>query len=102
MVPLMVRIPLIGDSCKSKSEYLATRQLPDFYMEDFSILGFSVGQYDEACALLREAGYTMLEQQSGTDLLLEDIRQVAAVKDILQQNAIKVELSDIADTIYQA
>ena len=44
----------------------------------------------------------MLEQQSGTDLLLEDIGQVAAVKDILQQNAIKVELSDIADTIYQA
>ncbi len=98
----MVKIPLIGNTCKSRSEYLETCHLPDFYMEDFSVIGFSVQQYDEACTLLRNAGYSMLEKKSGVDLLLEDIKQVAAVKDILQHNAIKVELSDIADTIYQA
>jgi hypothetical protein len=98
----MVKIALVADNCMSRSEYLETCQLPDFYMEDFSVLGFSVQQYDEACTLLRNAGYSMLDKRGGTDILLEDATQVVAIQDILQQNAIKVEFSDIADTIYQA
>ena len=98
----MAKIALIADNCLSKSAYLDSCRLPTFYMEDFSILGFSVQQYDKARELLRKAGYKMLDKQFGTDILIDDAKQVVKIKDILQNNGIKAELSDIADTIYQA
>lgn len=98
----MAKIALIADDCMSKSAYLGTCKLPRFYMEDFSILGFTVPQYNKACELLRDAGYKMLDKKFGTDILIDDAKQVVKIKDILQRNGIKAELSDIADTIYQS
>lgn len=98
----MAKIALIADNFHCRSAYLDTCKIPRFYMEDFSILGFTVQQYDKACELLRKAGFKMLDKKFAADILIDDAQQLVMIRDILQNNGIKAELSDIADTIYQA
>ena len=98
----MAKIILIADDCRSKAAYLETCRLPDFYMEDFSIQGFAVRQYDNARDLLRRVGYTILDKNDSTDIIIDHAGQLMAIRSLFEQNGIQAELSDIADTIYQA
>jgi len=98
----MIKIVLIADDCRSKAAYLETCRLPDFYMEDFSIQGFAVQQYDNARDLLRCAGYTVLDKRGSADIIIDHVGQLRAIRSLFEQNGIQAEFSDIADTIYQA
>jgi hypothetical protein len=98
----MAKIVLIADNCKCKAAYLETFQLPDFYMEDFSIQAFTVRQYDGARDLLRRAGYTILDKIISADIIIDHADQLRAIRSLFEQHGIQAELSDIADTIYQA
>jgi hypothetical protein len=99
---MMARIVLIPDDCRSKAVYLESCELPDFYMEDFSIQGFSVDRYDEARELLRRTGYTLLDKRVSADILIDRVEQVRTIHSLFEQNGIQAQLTDIADTIYQA
>ena len=57
----MPKIALLADDCRSRAIYLDNSQLPVSYMEDFTLLGFIVQQYETACTLLRNAGYIILK-----------------------------------------
>lgn len=98
----MVRITLIPDDCKSKAAFLESYDLPDFYMEDFSIQGFTVDRYDEARELLRDSGYTLLDKSVSADILIDSAGQLGAIDALFALNGIQAQLTDIADTIYQA
>ena len=72
-------------------------------MEDFSLPGLLVDRYEEACALLRADGVTLVEGDGvGVELELAAYHQLPAVLDRLAQGRISCQLADIADTIYQA
>lgn len=71
-------------------------------MEDFSILGLLVERYDQACALLKNSGYTVVELVSGSDIHIEHPDQINTIIANLREHDIPTELADIADTIYQA
>ncbi len=98
----MAKITLILDDCRSKAAYLENCDLPDFYMEDFSIQGFAVDRYDEARDVLRRSGYILLDKSGGADIVIDHPRQLGAIAELLELNDIQAQLMDIADTIYQA
>ncbi len=98
----MARITLIPDDCRSKAAFLECYELPDFYMEDFSIQGFAVDRYDEARELLRGSGYTLLDKSVSADILIDSATQLCAINALFALNGIQAQLTDIADTIYQA
>jgi hypothetical protein len=99
---IMVKIVLISDDCRSKAAYLETCRLPDFYMEDFSIQGLVVQQYGDARDLLLRAGYTILDKRVSSDIIIDHAKELEPIRSLLENNGIQVELSDIADTMYQA
>jgi len=98
----MAKIVLIADDCRSKAVYLESCQLPDFYMADFAIQALAVRQYGEACDLLRRAGYTLLDKAISADIIIDHAGQLMEIRSLFRQNGIQVELSDIADSLYQA
>lgn len=98
----MAKLALIANNCRSRSLYLENSSLPNFYMEDFSILGLLVEKYDEACALLKAGGYNVVKLEGGSDIHIEHRDQIRAIIGTLKQHGIPTELSDIADTMYQA
>ncbi len=98
----MAKIVLIAADCKSKANYLETLALPDFYMQDFSIQGITVDNFKAARDFVRQAGYTVLDKNGGTDSIFGDTRQLASILTLLQQQGVQAEISDIADTLYQA
>lgn len=98
----MAKIALLANECRSRSLYLENSSLPTFYMEDFSILGLLVERYEEACGLLKAGGYNIVKLDGGSDIHLEHRDQIRAIIGTLKQHGIPTELSDIADTIYQA
>jgi hypothetical protein len=98
----MPKIALLANSCRSRSLYLQNSCLPTFYMEDFSVLGLLVERYEEACALLQNDGYTVMKVEGGSDIHLAHPCQISTIIATLRQHDIPTELSDIADTMYQA
>jgi len=98
----MAKITLISDDFSSKAAYLEDCELPCFYMLDFSIRGFAVDRYDEARDLLRRSGYRLLDKNAGADIFINNVEELGAINELLEENGIQVQLTDIADTIYQA
>ncbi len=98
----MARIILIAADCRSKANFLESCSLPDFYMQDFSIQGIAVDDFPAARHLLSEAGYTVLDKSCGADIFLGDVLELRTILDLLNQHDIFSELTDIADSLYQA
>jgi len=97
----MVKIALLPEDINSRASYLSGR-LPRRYMEDFSLAGLVVDRYEEACSLLSDRGYKLREEAGGLEISLVTCQQLPALMSILTAHQIHCELSDIADTIYQA
>ena len=97
----MVKIALLPDDTKIRACYLNGR-LPERYMEDFSLTGIVVDRFEEACVLLADRGYQLREEEGGLEISLGTSQQLPALMSILTAHQIHCEISDIADTIYQA
>ena len=98
----MAIFPILPADIKSRAIYLNSRTLPVDYMEDFSLMGFVVDNYKEACALLLAAGYPLSQHQYGSDLVVERPAKILEISTLLMSNNINCTFSDIADTLYQA
>lgn len=98
----MIAIALVDNSCSSRSAYLANRTLPDFYMEDFTVMGITVESYQQASALLRQAGYAISDQPGGGEISLPHSAEILEIMHILQTRGHSATFGDVADTFYQA
>lgn len=98
----MTIIPLLPSDSKSREIYLNSRTLPVNYMADFSLMGFIVDSYPEACKLLQSKGYRVTRHQHGSELTIEGPAQITEISCILSSKNINCTFSDIADTLYQA
>ena len=97
-----MKIALLPEDCVSRAEYLAKQQLPDNYMSDFTLLGFTVDKFDDALALLDGDGYRVERVARGADVYLRDSSSLFDIRDLFAQNSIDCSFSDVADTLYQA
>lgn len=74
---------------------------PLFYMNDFSRLGLLVGRLNDALTVLRSSGYTVLEDDRGTLLEIDDREQMASVFDLLSSRRVEYETADLVGCVYQ-
>ena len=98
----MGKIVLLPEGLHEKAEYLEELGVPDKYMEDYSVLGIIVDRYQESLALLRNSGFTIDKGAAGTIIKLEDRSSLAKILGLLNDNLIRCDYKDIADSFYQA
>ncbi|MDR3628770.1 MAG: hypothetical protein P4L42_00390 [Desulfocapsaceae bacterium] len=96
----MASILLVDEN--AKAAYLETCPLPVFYMGDFSIRGFAVGQYHKACDLLQRNGFTLLAKEFCADVIIDRPEAILKISALFAENGVEAQLSDIADSLYQA
>lgn len=94
-------LPKRAGSDKWCNTLLSNQHLPDFYMNDFSVLGIIVDNVRDAIQVLHSGG-VQIRQES--DFALAHLHNSAHMKNlvaILEKHGIDFEISDIADQIYQ-
>lgn len=98
----MGKIALLPEGLQERAEYLEGLGVPDKYMEDYSVLGIIVDRYHESLALLRDSGFTIEKGAAGAMIYLKDHSSLGRILGLLNENLIRCDYKDIADTFYQA
>lgn len=90
-----IRITEKGHFCLSRSEW------PSFYMNDFSVLGLLVDHGPAAVKALKDAGYGVVENQTGTKVIFSDRSDLNNIFKILRVHQIGHSLTDLVGQAYQ-
>lgn len=98
----MGKIALLPEGLHERAEYLEGLGVPDKYMEDYSVLGIVVDRYQESLALLHESGFVIEKLSAGSMVSLENRFSLGMILGLLNENQIRCDYKDIADTFYQA
>ncbi len=98
----MSKIVLCSDSVESRARYLGTRDLPEKYMEDFTLMGFVVDNYSAAVDLVKGAGYSIDDYGGTSEVEIPGPGSLTKIQSLFTAHNIHCDYSDIADTIYQA
>jgi hypothetical protein len=77
------------------------RQLPAFYMEDFSVLGFRVNDCDRAVRILDRHAFTLKRTGEGVEVDVQPAARIQEVMQLLKENGLECEIADVAEGIYQ-
>jgi hypothetical protein len=77
------------------------RKLPEFYMEDFSILGFKVSDCDIAIRILDNHQYPLKQEEEGIEVELNGPSHMHDVLQLLRGNGLECEIADVAEEMYQ-
>jgi len=85
----------------SSAQAAAMHRLPTFYMEDFSVLGLRVNDSAHAVRVLDRHSYMVRHESGTTEVNLDTAAQIQAVVRLLEDNGLKCEISDLAESIYQ-
>ena len=96
----MPRFPIIP-SDSDATICLSDNYLPSFYMEDFTILGFRVGNLDAALRVLEKNGISILKSPEYSELSVEQSDQIPHIIQLLNANDISCVMADIVDQVYQ-
>ena len=80
---------------------LPNRELPDFYMADYSIMGLLVANLDKAIQVFAEKDIEMRIKSDHLEVNVADAVQISEIANLLNQNGIDCGLSDIVDQVYQ-
>lgn len=91
----MLRLVEQGD------HYAQYINFPDFYMNDFSVMGIVVGKLDEAMEVLMEKGITAEEEKDGMWVFFQDNGEMRAILAALASNHIEYSVSDLVSCAYQ-
>ena len=98
----MGKIALLPKGLHERAEYLDGLGVPDKYMEDYSVLGIIVDHYHESLALLLDSGFAIEKLAAGSMISLKDRSSLGKILGLLNDNLIRFDYKDIADTFYQA
>ena len=80
---------------------LPNRELPDFYMADYSILGLLVTSLDKAMHIFAEKDIEMHIKSDHLAVNVDNAAQMSEIVNLLNQNGIDCRISDIVDQVYQ-
>lgn len=75
--------------------------LPTFYMEDFSVLGFRVNDCNQAEAVLGDKGFVLKRKKRSLSVAIEKAMQIKDVVQLLNKSGLECEIADVADGMYQ-
>jgi hypothetical protein len=80
---------------------LSNDELPDFYMEDYSVLGLIVADLDRAHRVLADQQFTVHKKLDHLKVKIDRTAQLPEIVNRLSQNGIDCGISDIVDQVYQ-
>ena len=80
---------------------LSNAELPDFYMEDYSVLGLLVTNLDRAHRILAGQQFAVHQKPDHLKVKIDRTDQLPEIVDLLSQNGIDCGLADIVDQVYQ-
>lgn len=98
----MGRIAVVPCDPESRGRYLSRKDIPQNYMGDFSLPGFVVDPFADACTLLLQTGYHLEEIGAGAEITVDSAHAIMAIQSLLSRSDISCQFADVADTIYQA
>ena len=75
--------------------------LPSFYMEDFTILGFRVGNLVAALRVLEKNGIRIYKSPGFSQLSVEQRDEIPHIIQLLNANGISCVMADIVEQVYQ-
>jgi hypothetical protein len=75
--------------------------LPDFYMQDFSIVGLRVNNCNRAEEVLTQKGVPLEKKDQRLAVSVEKAAQILKVVHLLNTNGVTCDIADVADGIYQ-
>jgi hypothetical protein len=76
-------------------------QLPDFYMEDFSVVGLCVNDCDMAATILQRHQFVLKPANDAMTVNIENAFQAITAVGLLNENGVACELADVAQGMYQ-
>ena len=77
------------------------REMPIFYMQDYTVLGFRVNDCDLALEVLDRHAFAVRRGQGSKGVDIETAARVLAVMQLLEDNGLECEITDMAEGIYQ-
>jgi hypothetical protein len=77
------------------------RQLPIFYMNDYSKMGLRVDRLDDACMLLKRQSFTITETVEGIRVEISSPGRIPEICRTLQAQGIACSITDLVESIYQ-
>ncbi|CAB1079074.1 hypothetical protein D1AOALGA4SA_6791 [Olavius algarvensis Delta 1 endosymbiont] len=80
---------------------LSNDDLPDFYMEDYSVLGLLVANLDQAHRVLVEKDFSVHKNADYLKVKFDRAEQMPEIVNLLSLNGIDCSMADIVDQIYQ-
>lgn len=92
--------PIVSRNQK-QMEGLHHVELPKAYMEDFSVLGFRVEDCEQALGILDRSSFDLKQSHGRTLLKIEDTARIKEVIQVLHDNGLDCEVTDVAQGMYQ-
>ena len=80
---------------------LSNGELPDSYMEDFSILGLLVANLDQTHRILAEKDFSVHKNADYLKVKIDRAEQMPEIVSLLSRNGIECTMADIVDQVYQ-
>jgi hypothetical protein len=77
------------------------RPLPDFYMADFSILGFRVSDCDRAIQILNQHHFPLKRIHDGVEVGVDGPGQIQEAVRLLKGGGLDCDIADVAEGLYQ-
>ena len=76
-------------------------ELPDFYMEDYSVLGLLVANLDRTHQVLTDQHFAVHKKSDHLKIEIDRADQMPEIINLLIQNGIECGIADIVDQVYQ-
>lgn len=92
--------PIVSRNQK-QMEGLDHQELPKAYMEDFSVLGFRVDDCKRALGILEKSSIDVKQSHGRALVRIEPAARITEVIQILYDNGLYCEVTDIAQGMYQ-
>ena len=80
---------------------LSNDELPDFYMEDFSVMGLLVADLEQTHRILAEKDFSVLNNADYLEVKIDRAEQMPQIVSLLGRNGIECTMADIVDQVYQ-
>ena len=80
---------------------LSNDELPDFYMEDYSVLGLRVADLDQAHRIIADRQFAVYKKSDHLNVKIDRTDQLPEIVNLLVQNGIDCDIADIVDQVYQ-
>ena len=76
-------------------------ELPDFYMEDYSVLGLLVANLDRTHQVLTKQQFAVHKKSDNLEIEIDRADQLPEIITLLIRNGIECQIADIVDQVYQ-